>query len=301
MTWTVRYNFRISHPLEISNSEFSTIICGQKCKISTSDNSPIINSTWLIFKFDDFKSEIAATQFGKKFASALILTGVLKNIGIDGGEDKSTVNFSQKFIDAIAKTGGILRPNVHGLSVYENTGEDVYLKPSFDGIVSQNSDAFFSNLSDSFFSIGEIGELEKLALRILALSKIGTGPLAQSILAISAVEAISRCPPWTVAQLKLIEKIKLEALGSKELPPEEASEVAAALDRTFRYGVLQSIRQKMKALGLSRSDWKNFNEAYNLRSSILHGSASESENYNELWNKSHPICDKIIIAAIKKY
>ncbi|MFG1320361.1 hypothetical protein [Xanthobacter autotrophicus] len=298
MPWTTRFRCRISKNFHEDETEIEKQIAGRNCQISSGGGGPFKKSNWIIFKFTDFESEKEANSFGVRFSNAILLASILHGTGIDPGEDAATSGFADSVSAAVAQVGGKLLQNVHGLMAYESDGNEVFFEFSASGTVTQNTDTFLSSVAESFMKLPTIGTLETLALRLLALSKISPDPLAQAALAISAVEALSACPPWTPDQQRLIAKLKAEALATDDVPADEKSEVASALDRLFRDSIRQSIKRKMKSLGLTQSDWKDFDEVYNLRSRVFHGKTSGRENYLDLSSKAGDICAKIVIASI---
>ncbi|MEP9356100.1 hypothetical protein ABLE93_21220 [Xanthobacter sp. KR7-65] len=297
MPWTARFRCRISKNFQEDKTELEITIAGRRCLISSGNGEPLCKSSWIIFEFTDFKNESEAKIFGEQFLEAILISSALNNTGIDPGENTATSGFGDVVAAAVAKSGGVLRQNVHGLMFYESQGNDVFFEFSGSAIITQNTEKFISSINEYVGKAKNVGTLESLSLKLLALSGISSDPLSKAALAISAVEALSASPPWTVNQSRLIAKLKSEALAANDVPDDEKTEIANALDRLFRSSIRQSIKRKMASLGLSQDDWIEFDEVYNLRSRIFHGSASGRENYNDLASKSAKICTKIVLSA----
>lgn len=298
MAWTVRYRFITSKPLTSDAPELPLEIGGRKATISSDGGVPLRTSNWMTLYIHDFADEESAREFGRSIALAVHLTGVRQGVGIDAGEDRPRGGFGKVVADKIAEQGGRLMPNVHGLSVYERQGNEVFFQFSATGLVTADPSSFLNGVAASFQQTSGIGEREQTALVLMALSAAALEPLAVAALCISAVELLSTDAPWTPDQRELLAKLRAEAAASTELPQDEAKEVADAVERVFR-SVRQSIKRRLTALGLTE-DWKAFDEIYSLRSGIFHGSIVGREQHVELATKAREICARIVDAAAKK-
>jgi hypothetical protein len=296
MTWTARYRFRVSKPLASDDVQLMLNIGGREAVISSSNNAPLKESTWLILNVHDFEDENTAREFGQRVADALILAGVRCDLGVDGGKDEASTKFSNAMVSEMEKHGRKLMPNVHGLLVYERTGRESFLQFNATVVVAENPQRVIDEISSSFDLIDGLGVRERIALTLVASSKMAREPLAEAALCISAVEFLSSDIPWSVAQRNLLEKLQLFAASSPDLPEDEAREVADGIKRVFK-SIRQSIRRKMKSLGLTEEDWKAFDEVYSLRSSIFHGAVVDKSRHTELASKARKICTRVVLAA----
>lgn len=296
MPWTARYHFKTSKPFTSEDKELTLNVGGRDVTISGTGDAPLKECSFLTLNAHDLEDENAAWTFGRRIADALLLAGIRRDIGIDGGEDEATFRLSKAVVDKMEEHGGKFMPNVHGLSVYERTGNEFFLQFDAKASVTQDPKMFFDELKSCFGEVEGLGEREQTALALIALSKLAREPLAEATLCISAVEYLSADTPWTSAQLKLLGELKSNALSSPDLSPAEAHEVADGIGRIFR-SIRQSIKRKVKSLGLSDEDWKLFDDVYSLRSKIFHGSIVGKKQHVELASRARVICARVVLAA----
>lgn len=296
MAWTVRLRFRVSKPLTSDDSKLALKIGGHEVTISTSDNSPLKQSNWLTLNAHDLESESEAWGFGRRIVDALLLAGIRREVGIDMGENDATTRFSKTVTDGYAKIGKRLMPNVHGILVYERTGNETFIQVSATASVTESPSVFFDQVGSCFDEMAELDERERTALTLISLSKLAREPLAEAALCISAVEYLSADASWTPAQVKLLGELKFYAASSVDLPENEAREVADGIERIFK-SIRQSIKRKIRSLDLPNNDWKLFDEVYSLRSGIFHGSIVGRTRHVELASKAREICARIVLAA----
>jgi hypothetical protein len=299
MTWAVRYHFKVSTPINSPENELSLAIGGRDAFITGERNKALDESYWLTLNIGDLESEGAARDFGKLAVSAVNLAGVRLDVGIDPGENRATTSFGRAVVEAAASRGINMLPNVHGLLVYEEKGNEYFGGVSGTGTVRVQPGPLLSEIASAFDQGTNLGENEQTALTLIALSKIAREPLAEAVLCISAVEFLSTDAPWTAAQRELLKNLRHEASDSNALPKHEADEVASSLQPIFK-GVLQSIRRRMLALGFDEANWESFREVYKLRSDIFHGTIIGRDKHVELATRARQICASIVLAAANR-
>jgi hypothetical protein len=126
-------------------------------------------------------------------------------------------------------------------------------------------------------------------------------PLAQMVLAFSAVEELGQNEKWSDAQKELIKQLGNAAEASTEGTEGERSEVAAAIrNGLFRLSLRQGVMRLLSRLGLDdlRQEWDRL---YSIRSGIFHGTArlSDSER-SDAARDTITLCGRIILAMIAK-
>lgn len=295
MGWTVRYRFRVSKALRSDESELTFAIGGRAGVVSGEGGKQLSESYWLTLNVHNLESEDVAHEFGRSVVRAILLAAAQLDIGIDGGEDKATSGFGAVVAKMIEDHGGKLMPNVHGLLIYERQGNEVFFDVGATFKVSIDPGSFFTETASSFDLADGLGSREHTALTLLALSKSAREPLAEATLCISAVEYLSSDKPWTPDQCDLLKRLQEQA-ASTELPSGQAKDVASALQAVFK-SIRQSIKRKMIALGFTDTDVNAFDELYELRSRIFHGSITARQKHAELASKAREICTRIVLAA----
>ena len=296
MAWTVRYRVRLSTPLNSDATELLLFIANRQVLVSSDGKKPLRESNWLTINIHDLETEDYALEFGRRIALAVLLAGGAVDVGIDAGEDRATLGFSQLIAEKCAEQGRKLMPNVHGLSVYQREGNEVFFHLDATARVTIEPTSFLDAIVLSFDANPRLEEREKLALCLIALSKMAVEPLAEAVLCISAVEYISTASPWAPGQLALLSRLRAEASDSTELSLDEAMDVAKAITATFK-SIRQSIKRKMTSLGLTDAEWKSFDDMYTLRSGIFHGSITGKDKHVQLASDARTICTRIVLAA----
>jgi len=249
--------------------------------------------------FHDIEDERTAREFGHLVSRTVILAAARLGIGIDPGNDRPRGGVGKIFSDLVAAQGRKVMPNVHGLMVYECEGNEIFFAANAVGNVTLDPSAFVDVLNASFQDSLSVGEREKTALALIALSKTAGDPLAEGALCVSAVEYLSTDEPWTQAQLDLLAILKTDAAACTRLPETEAKEVADALNSVFK-SIRQSIKRRVFALGLTRADWTLFDDLYTLRSGLFHGSIIGRDRHADFAAKARHICTRIVMAAVDK-
>jgi hypothetical protein len=108
MAWTVRYRFRVSHPLTSDATELTLVIGGREALVSGEGDQPLKESNWLTLNIHGLENEDGAREFGRRIALAVLLTGARQGIGIDAGENRATGQFGKPIADIMAQHGGKL-------------------------------------------------------------------------------------------------------------------------------------------------------------------------------------------------
>lgn len=298
MPWTTRFRFRISTPLT-SDLEAITATIGDRAVIITGEPGKALRqSFWLTVNAHDLATKEQAEEYGRVLTLALIHAAAKRNIGIDRGEDRATSGFGKALIDMWEQQGHRALPNVHGLMVYKRQGNEFFPGMSGTGIVSTDPGMFLGEVDSCFAKGPDAGSPEQIALELTSRSKMAQEPLSEAAQCISAAELLS-VSPWTEEQLRLLTELREQAATTTQLAAEEAQEVVRALGQVFK-SIGQGVRRKMRDLGFSRGDLKAWDDVYDLRSGIIHGSITDPVKQRELQAQARDICTRIVLAAVEQ-
>jgi len=109
------------------------------------------------------------------------------------------------------------------------------------------------------------------ALTIMNFALMNTQPIAQIVLALSAVEALGQDERWTDAQRFLIQELAKESEQMASCSLEERLEVADAMRRSLhRIGLRQGVLRVLTKLGLTHLKYE-WDRIYGARSALFHG------------------------------
>ena len=135
-------------------------------------------------------------------------------------------------------------------------------------------------------------------VRLLNLALMTSEPLAQMVLALSAVEELGQNEKWSEAQIALIEQLADAAEASAEVTAGQRAEVARAI-RTglFPLSLRQGVMRLLSGLDLIdhlRKEWDR-------RSGLFHGTARLSDSeINQAALDTITLCGRIILAIVAK-
>ena len=133
-------------------------------------------------------------------------------------------------------------------------------------------------------------------VRLLNLALLNPQPLAQAVLAISAVEALGQDEEWTDGQTALLAQLAAQVEAGTSGQDDERMEIADALRRGLhRFGLRQGVMRVLARLGLQhlRKEW---DRVYGIRSGLFHGTAQLAEHeIAELANSAITLCGRIIL------
>lgn len=126
--WTARLRVRVTKTISSDENALEFDFDGQKCTLrGQNESKPLKDQYWWILSCHNFDNQNAAEQFGQRLSRALRVFSLRKNEGIDVGFDRATLQLSSEIVEKFAQNGHRWLPNVHGLSVYERSGSEVFL------------------------------------------------------------------------------------------------------------------------------------------------------------------------------
>jgi hypothetical protein len=298
----LRLRVLIGKPLTSKETTLSLTFEGREILIKSQiKDQPLSETVWVVLQAGGFSSEEATSNFGERLRTAVEIAALCTRLGTNTGQDKPTGWISEDF----ARSMGLLqahervRPNVHGIQVL----------PDDDNTRIPNVQAGLSVTADPASFLDAFKELENNAsiktdpirsgLRVLNLALMTPHPLAQLVLAYSAIEAVGQDEDWTTAQRALIEELAIGVEAVAEADPERL-EVANALRRSLhRIGLRQGVLRVLARLGQAQFK-KEWDRLYGLRSGLFHGTAPLTEpETNQLAQDAITLCGKILISLLE--
>lgn len=302
-SYRIRLRARFEKSFSSEEKEMHVKFSGRELKVSPQKLGQVLDDAkWLIFAAGGFENEISASRFGKSLGQALLFAGLCSRIGIDIGEDKPTSMISEDFARAI----GIIRAeerlfqNIHGLIVVPDDGNNRFHYAEITATIRSDPGQFFQTLGE----IGQSAEAESRAISngifLLNSAMLSVHPLAQTVLALSAIEAIGQNEKWSASQKSLISRLGDCAESDSECEPLQSREVAKAIrSGLHKVSLRQGVLRVLDRIGLPnlKPEW---NSMYILRSRIFHGLERPSDQkMSELAQDSLRLSGKIILKFAK--
>lgn len=143
--WSLRIRYLVSHPVTSSETAIEVLIQDRLLRFSSSEGGSLQGATHLLIEGHGFASEEEAYSFAVALKTAMTLATVERGMGVDFGQDASTLSFSAYVVSAVEeKLQRTMLPNIHGIHVFKRTGRE-FLSPRV-GVqlhVSEPSEIYF--------------------------------------------------------------------------------------------------------------------------------------------------------------
>jgi hypothetical protein len=248
--------------------------------VSQENGQQLADAKWVLLKARGFAGEKEANDFGAQLGTIIELAGVCCRLGVDvGGQDRPMLSMNEAFARSLGllESNERLYPNVHGLAVLPDDDSVRFPVVKAEGR-SHFDPVWFEGALTELAAGQQQVQLSAAAqgVRVLNLALINPQPLAQVVLAISAVEALGQDETWTEVQTALLADLAAQVEAGPSGQDVERKEVVAALRRGMhRVGLRQGVMRVLDGLGL-RHMGKEWDRVYALRSDLFHGRAQLS-------------------------
>jgi hypothetical protein len=303
--YRVRLRVRLAMPLNSTDISRVVNLVGREVTIVSEENDQkLADSKWVVLKARGFASEEEASEFGAQLRLIIELAGACCRLGVDAGGPNSPA-FSMN--EAFARSLGLIKPhetlypNVHGLTILPD--DDAIRFPSVKATGTSHFDPVLFEGALTELAAGQQVQLSTGAqgVRLLNLALINPQPLAQVVLAISAVEALGQDEKWTDTQAALLAQLAAQVEADASGQDDERMEIADALRRGLhRFGLRQGVMRVLATLGLQhlRKEW---DRVYRIRSGLFHGTAQLAEHeVGELATSAITLCGRIILTVAER-
>ena len=297
-----RLRVRLGKPLTSKELSLPIRLAGRDATVKAQGkDQPLSETPWIVISARGFQTEVDARIFGEQLRSVVEVAALCNRLGTDVGKDQPTTWVSEEF----ARAEGMLRPdermmpNVHGLMILPDDDNSRFPLMNASGSVTADPAQFLDALTELGRQTPLRSSAAAMGVRILNLALITSQPIAQIVLAFSAVEALGQEETWTDAQCALIKQLadEVEEGFSSDL---ERLEVANALRRSLhRIGLRQGVMRVLSRLDLDhlRKEWDRL---YGLRSGVFHGTSTPTEpEINELAVDVVTLCGRIVLALVE--
>ena len=190
----VRLRTRIAKGLTTDATTLTATIANNEVTIrSEKKDEPLKLAKWVILSARGFATETEAEYYGKNLRATLQLAAFSTRLGADVGTDKPTAWISEDFARACGwiEPHERIAPNVHGLLILPDDERTRIPLVNIAAAVTSDPDQFICALNDLGKAEVQLGRVER-PLNILNLALMTTEPLAQMVLAFSAIEELGQ-------------------------------------------------------------------------------------------------------------
>lgn len=267
-----RLRFRTTKGLTTDRATLAFEFEGRQVTLASPDGKPLIEGGWYSLKAGGFATADEAEALGRRVTIALQIASIRRMLGVDVGEGAPTSALGRSIVESLAELGRFVRPNVHGLDVFKDRPGTAWFNASLQGTISTSPESILADLTSLAAAIG-IEEPPRFdAVRLLNEALVSSDAAAQLVLAIAAVEMLAQGEDWTPEQKRVRGELEVIAASAQSLTEGERVELADAIARMHRLGIMEGFRRLLHRLGL-QGMWPRWRDLYRNRSKLLHGIA----------------------------
>ena len=306
--------FRIGKSLDTEDDALTASIDGRTITIESENRGePLSKASWLVMSCRGFETEAQAREFGEELRRATHLAGLCNRLGVDArdpGEDR-TVSWLNPEIFRSVDRNRRLAPDVHGIVVLPDDGNNVFARGRVKAQVLANSGHFVRSLEECLPENDPLRSGSppiRRAIRVLSLAEISEDPIAKLVLAVSTIEGLATDSPWTDRQRALIDSAATE-LDRAHGHREGVQQVVEAIRRVRGESIRQRIRKLLQANELS-GVWQDWDRLYSKRSRLFHGGSEagnehrgihlEESNLRALGEEAIKLCARIVLSMAQR-
>lgn len=245
---------------------------------------------------DGFVSESAARQFAEPLQDVAAMAALKANLGIDV-ETKPPMYLNPEITEIqLYKYGVYLRPVANGVHVFPKDYPTLWSESEGPRIFTVPPQSFLEELNTAYRTWrGPLSENMRHALHLRVQAQMGGDSLAEFVLAIASVEALTPDEFWNNAQRKALDDVAAQVRSMLDLSANEIDEIVERITKQRKLSVNQGFRRLFDRLGLAhiRRDW---DRVYSIRSKVLHGDASLNEGRRAV-HDARRLSKTIVLAA----
>lgn len=280
--------FRVGKRLHTEATVLTAAMLGRTVTIkSEREDQPLHESFWLVASCTGFDSETEARAFGEELRRAMHLAGLGARVGVDAadpGEDHTRSWMNPQILDPTRDRHPDVRlaPDVHGLVVLRDDGNNIFARGSADLAHLANTDNFMKALGQALSpatggSEDEGAKAIRRAIRMLNLAEASNDSIAKLARAVAAVEGLADRQSRSSGQ-------RGESVRTR-------------------------VKEMLSAHGLD-DDWADWDDLYGKRSRLFHddavdpgealGSYLDETELHKLGDRAGRLCGKIVLTIAKR-
>ena len=307
VSFAIRLTVRLPDRRTINSAERSLLLTYQGRDVEIvplTPNETIEEASWLVFAAKDFDTLAAAEEFAFDLKGLVRLLSLRSGLCFDVGRETPKTTPGKVLIDRAAAKGVQLMGTVHGVQIYETTGEDRFLSLSGEASVKSGT-----ALTDDWQTLAHLnpardGSPLAMACDMYALTGFDGSPRARFVSLITSLEALGAAmgAGTVAAPLRQLVDGWLSEMDSADLEDVDATERNSFGDRV-RYLKDESIRRSVRHLvetyapgevdGDSNASFAV--RCYDARSKLVHGDAVPPD-VQPLYDRLSTLVERVIFA-----
>ncbi len=236
---------------------------------------PIKSARWLVLEGGPFNTLEDAETAGKRARRSLMQYSIRFHVGIDLGKDKSTGGMFKGFKDKIYdKTSVRVLDEVHGLQVYESTGNVSFVNCSASAVLGNQVSNFLEMFLPANTDKFQPNPKQELAIELYSASQFELSVRNRFLTLVMAVEALLE-PKDRPQDVKRYVNSFVDHIEQSCLPTNEKQSIVRSLnwlyqDSIGRTGKLLAERLLKGKKYNIKSPCIFFRDCYSLRSQLVH-------------------------------
>jgi len=306
----LRLNFPEAYRINSEAVEIELLVLphGERIRMrSGARETPIKDRAQVAVLGGPFPSKDQAIAAAEKSKRALLCWAIEQRVGIDFGDGKQRSFYTKEGLDWLRKQhghGGPVRPDIHGIDVYEHVENLMFVSMQAEGQVGKNPPKLINTFKREYLHTRHLTEKQMLASEIYASSFFDVSPRSRFITLVTAVEALLERPKRTQLVQELVKDFR-DKTRLSNIDKETKKSIVGSLGDLQ----LESITQAGCNLacdlipnelfdGQSSADF--FARCYNLRSQILHRGKIKDESVDmlRLANVMEDFVDKLLLGEL---
>jgi hypothetical protein len=298
----MRLRVRFASKIASDGTSLKFSFLGRRVTMRSRKKGDLLNSSyWIVFTAARFSTIEAAAAFGIALQSGLAVVGSANGIPVDVGADNcATSMFGDVVKAAVAKTGGFLLDDVHGVDIYADLPNAIVIFGEATATTSFSPTRIIEPLERMGRGIEKLERRSLEAAFLMNAAHMAQHPVAMLTLAVAAVEMLASGEKWNAAQKEWIKSLRSHVAEDASLSGDEKNELRQAVDSLFNFGALAKTRRLLNHLSLQhlRPRWE---ELYRGRSSLFHG--NEYLPYSQvqaLGGEARLVCKEIVDAYLSR-
>lgn len=298
------YWFRLRvefQPLQRLNREETSLTLpsaleGKDIEIKAVPEGPINKASTIDFDVHGFMSHEEAHQAGLRFQKSVLVSAAQTSIGVDVGIDQSQVDQSCPVEEQGIRTQGYrMRNEMMGLTVHHGVLAPGMMASDAKLIHLPQAQPFFDRVVNIYAENPALTDNQTLALELFGLSQFETSERAILLVLTSVIEVLAEREQRGEDSQKAIDSM-IEELQQSSLVDDQKASLIDGLKNLRVESISRACRRFVKTL-LGKDAVKEFNDAYYMRSQILH-SGKHDQGKVITGIGSAVFCLKDMIAAI---
>jgi len=271
-TYGLRYRFHSAEHIQLpagqDDLDLGRTPFNQPIRLTVRDCKRPRGFCVMVIRAGGFPTSENAWAMGQDIRDALLLTGLELRAGIDVGNDRVSGGLSRYAKDKIkSETGVQVLDDVHGLQVYEETGDVKFAGVSTTVTVSMRTDRFTQAFSGSL-GRRQLSPKQSLALELVNLAHYESTPRSRALVLISAVEVLAVPQERSREARSFLNSLAAQVRQS--LSGAEAQQLKNAILALKREGI-RSACKHLVCKHLGEKEAKLFGKLYGVRCEIIHG------------------------------